>query len=364
MGTLFIIVPNTLAEDVASLVNNQTITNFTIIGIIVVISMVAAIFLLRWNKFLNDAVKQKTRQLSETVEKLSEANDELKSHDIMQKEFINIAAHELRTPTQGISGNLELLEMTVLPSLFREPSNSLDNIKQELQRIVRDENSLKNFVGGLLSIRRNTERLQKLVNDILDTSRIEGKRLNLEKESFNLNEKIQNVINDIHSKRNLDSSYGNPSKHVNILFEPHEDPINVFADKIRIFEVISNLTNNAIKFSDGQSVIISSKKVKKKEIGAHDYLDPHSEKHMWNETENNDKEVMMAVVSIRDKGKGIDPDILPRLFTKFTTKSSHGTGLGLYIAKSIVEAHGGQIWAQHNFDDGKGTIFTFSLPLE
>lgn len=100
VGTLFITVPNTLAEDIAILVNNQTTTNFTIIAIIVVISMVASILLLRWNRFLNDAVKQKTSQLSETVEKLSKANDDLKSHDIMQKEFINIAAHELRTPTQ------------------------------------------------------------------------------------------------------------------------------------------------------------------------------------------------------------------------------------------------------------------------
>ncbi|HYF99016.1 MAG TPA: ATP-binding protein, partial [Candidatus Saccharimonadales bacterium] len=73
---------------------------------------------------------------------------------------------------------------------------------------------------------------------------------------------------------------------------------------------------------------------------------------------------MMAVVSIRDKGKGIDPDILPRLFTKFTTKSDQGTGLGLYIAKSIVEAHGGQIWAQNNFDKDKGATFSFSLPLD
>lgn len=363
VGTLFITVPNTLAEDVAFLVNNQTTTNFTIIGIIVVISMVAAILLLRWNRYLNDAVKQKTYQLSETVEKLIKANDDLKSHDIMQKEFINIAAHELRTPTQGISGNLELLEMTVLPSLFQESSNNLTNIKQELQRVIKDNRSLKNFVGCLLSIKRNTERLEKLVNDILDTSRIEGNRLNLEKEFFNLNEKIQNVIRDIYSKKNLDSSYDKPSRQINILFEPQEDPINVFADKIRIFEVISNLTNNAIKFSDGQSIIISSKKITKKEINAYNYLDRHSEKHTVNEMENDDKDVMMAVVSIRDKGKGIDPDILPRLFTKFATKSSQGTGLGLYIAKSIVEAHGGQIWAQHNIDDGKGAIFTFSLPL-
>lgn len=253
--------------------------------------------------------------------------------------------------------------MTVLPSVFGESSNNLTSIKQELQRIVIDNNSLKNFVGGLLSIKRNTERLEKLVNDILDTSRIEGNRLNLEKESFNLNEKIQNVVRDIHSKKNLDSFYDKPSKQINILFEPQEDPINVFADKIRIFEVISNLTSNTIKFYDGQPIIISSKKIMKKEIREYNYLNQHGEKHAVNKTESNDKDAIMAVVSIRDKGKGIDPDILPRLFTKFATKSSQGTGLGLYIAKSIVEAHGGQIWAQHNIDYGKGAVFTFSLPL-
>lgn len=366
VGTLFITVPNTLAEDVASLVKNQTTTNFTIVGVIVVISMVAAIILLRWNKFLNDAVKQKTSQLSETVEKLRKANEELKSHDIMQKEFINVAAHELRTPTQGISGNLELLEMSYIPSLFQDPSRGLDNIKQELQRILVDNDDLKNFVSGLVSIRRNAERLDKLVNDILDTSRIESNRLVLQKESFNLNEKIQNVIKDIHFRNNLNSSYNKSSKTVNILFESKEDPINVFADKIRIFEVISNLINNAIKFSDGKNILVSSKITRMDEIGI-DRDRNHNKKGSLSDLENNEKDKLMAVVSIRDKGKGIDPDILYRLFTKFATKSSQGTGLGLYISKSIVESHGGKIWAQNNSDDddndNKGATFSFCLPL-
>ena len=149
-------------------------------------------------------------------------------------------------------------------------------------------------------------------------------------------------------------------------FEPKEDPINVIADKVRIFEVISNLLNNAIKFSNGQTITISSKKVLKKEIIK--YL-AHNDYHQQKEdlitnTENTDDEVLVAVVSIRDKGKGIDPDVLPRLFTKFTTKSNQGTGLGLYIAKSIIEAHGGQIWAQNNYDKDKGATFSFSLPLD
>ena len=360
IGTLFITVPNTLAEDVTSLVKNQTFTNFTIIGIIVAISMLTAILLLRWNKFLNDAVRQKTRQLNETIEKLRKANEGLKSHDKMQKEFINIAAHELRTPTQGISGNLELIEMIHLPSLFQDLSNHLDGIKQELQIIVKDNNNIRSFIDGLVSVFRNAQRLEKLVNDILDTSRIENNRLDLHKESFDLNIKIQNVIKDIHRKADLHLTHNNWSKQVDIIFEPKEDPINVFADKLRIYEVISNLLNNAIKFSNGQTITISCKKVQKKEIG------PHLHHHIENSTfkpDNKDKE-MMAVVSIRDKGKGIDPDILPRLFTKFTTNSNQGTGLGLFIAKSIIEAHGGQIWAQNNYDEGKGATFSFSLPID
>ena len=365
IGTLFITVPNTLAEDVASLVENQTITSFTIIGVIIAISLITAIMLLRWNRFLNDAVKQKTRELRETIEKLRKANEELKSHDKMQKEFINVAAHELRTPTQAITGNLELIEMIHMPSLLQDLSKNLSSIKLELQRIVKDDNNIRSFISGLVSIYRNTQRLEKLVNDILDTSRIESNRLELHKEHFNLNVKIQNVIKDIHGKANLNSAYGNSSRQANILFEPIEDPINVFADKLRIFEVISNLLNNAIKFSNGQTITISSKKVLKKEIVSYlAHHDHHQKEGSVTNTENSEEdEVLMAVVSIRDKGKGIDSDVLPRLFTKFTTKSNQGTGLGLYIAKSIIEAHGGQIWAQNNYDEDKGATFSFSLPL-
>jgi signal transduction histidine kinase len=69
------------------------------------------------------------------------------------------------------------------------------------------------------------------------------------------------------------------------------------------------------------------------------------------------------IVSVKDSGDGIDPDILPKLFSKFVTKSYHGTGLGLYICRGIIEAHGGKIWGENNIG-GKGATFTFSLPLE
>jgi len=362
VGTLFITVPHTLAGNVTSLIDNQNITNFSIIGIIVAISTVTAIILLRWNKLLNDNVKQKTFQLRESIEKLRKANEDLQSHDKMQKEFINIAAHELRTPTQAISGNLELIEMSYVPSLFQTSSSGQIGIRGELERLVKDKDRLHDFTYGLVSTYRNAQRLEKLVNDILDTSRIESNRLELHKESFNLNEKIQNVIKDIHNKTIHSSHYDDSSTPIDIVFEPQEDPIMVSADKVRIFEVLSNLINNAIKFSNGKPITISVKKFQKNTPDTKYNLNNDKEVNTDDAKENKDNE-MVVVVSVRDRGKGIDSDILPRLFTKFATKSNQGIGLGLYIAKSIMEAHGGQIWAQNNYDNEKGATFSFSLPL-
>ena len=135
-----------------------------------------------------------------------------------------------------------------------------------------------------------------------------------------------------------------------------------------MFEVITNLLNNAIKFSDGKPITITVKKIQKNIADSTSQFPEDKEVKRGELTKNKGEKLMMmtmtmAVVSIRDRGTGIDSDILPRLFTKFTTKSSQGTGLGLYISKSIIEAHGGQIWAQNNFDEDKGATFSFSLPL-
>ncbi|WP_144729814.1 sensor histidine kinase [Candidatus Nitrosocosmicus arcticus] len=364
IGTLFITVPHTLAGNVTSLIDNQNSINFSIIGIIVAISTVTAIILLRWNKLLNDNVKQKTFQLRDSIEKLEKANEDLKSHDKMQKEFINIAAHELRTPTQAISGNLELIQMSYVPSIFQTSSSGQIGIKAELERLVKDEDKLLDYSYALVSTYRNAQRLEKLVNDILDTSRIESNRLELHKESFNLNEKIQNVIKDIHNKTSLSSHNGDSSTHIDIVFEPQEDPIMVSADKIRIFEVLSNLINNAIKFSNGKPIIISAKTFQKNEIGSIKSNHNNELVDIENTIKNKDEKMMIVVVSVKDRGKGIDSDILPRLFTKFVTKSDQGTGLGLYIAKNIIEAHGGQIWAQNNYNGDKGATFSFSLQID
>jgi signal transduction histidine kinase len=365
IGTLFITIPHTLAGDVASLIDNQQINNFFIIALIATIAMVIAVVLLRWNKILKGRVTQKTSQLRETVDKLSKVNEDLKLHDKMQKEFINIAAHELRTPTQAISGNLELIEMAYIPSLFERPSEELNASDNEFDNLVKDKNRLQQFKSILVSTYRNSQRLEKLVNNILDASRIESDKLQLHKEYFNLNEKIKNVIKDIHSKDTTINALPNRfHKNINIEFEPSEDPVTVFADKIRIFEVLTNLITNAIKFSNEKPITISVKKIQKNAVESKYQQNKGREVSLDKAQKNKDEMmIMMAVISVRDRGKGIDSDILPRLFTKFTTKSNQGTGLGLYITKSIIEAHGGRIWAQNNYDDEKGATFSFTLPL-
>jgi two-component system, OmpR family, sensor histidine kinase VicK len=239
--------------------------------------------------------------------KQSELYEQLKAHDKMQKEFINIAAHELRTPIQPILSFSQLLQ-----------SDKSNNTKEQ------------EFLDAIV---RNAKRLQRLTENILDVTRIESHSLQLRKERFSLNENIRNVISDVNNQAGFRN---NNNKTVSILFESKQD-VFVEADKVRINEVISNLLKNAIQFTKEGTIIIA--------VAAAGKMD-------YNE----------VLVSIKDTGTGIDPEITPRLFTKFTSKSVTGTGLGLFISKSIIEAHGGKIWAQNN-PDGRGAAFYFSLPL-
>ena len=342
---------------------------------------------------LNDEIRKKTQEISNTKKDLTEiernlviandrltetnekfaltnkelvivnkelivANEQIKQLMLKQKEFLHITAHELRTPIQTISGHFELIHLD-LPSLLQNSLIGPGNIIKDFESLIKDKHRLEQFTNGLISAYRNSLRLEKLVNDILDTSRIESNRLELHKEFFNLNEKIRNVIKDIHDKPENNSHSHEFRNHVEIVFESQQDPISVFADKIRIFEVLSNLLNNAIKFSSGEPITISAIKVQNngneiKHVNDNDpeYVEKDSEK----------KKDELVLISVKDEGKGIDEEILPRLFNKFVTKSDQGTGLGLFIAKNIVEAHGGQIWAQNNMNE-KGATFSFTLPL-
>jgi signal transduction histidine kinase len=235
---------------------------------------------------------------------IKEAHEQLKVHDKMQKEFINVAAHELRTPIQPILGLTQILR-----------SEIINNTKQQ------------EFLDAIV---RNAKRLQQLTENILDVTKIESHSFQLKKERFNLNEKIGDVINDVNNQTGFRNDN---DRTVSILFEPKQD-LFVKADKVRMYEVISNLLKNAIKFTKEGTITIAAEKM--------DYNE--------------------AVVGVKDTGTGIDPEIFPRLFTKFATKSFEGTGLGLFISKSIIEAHGGRMWAENNAD-GKGASFYFNLPL-
>jgi two-component system, OmpR family, sensor histidine kinase VicK len=230
--------------------------------------------------------------------------EQLKAHDRLQNEFINIASHEMKTPTQSILGYAELLE---------------DSYKKN---------------EDVDAIKRNAVRLQKLATNLLDVSRIESQTLKLRKEIVNMNEKLVNVKKDIENQ-----SPHSLAVRILIIESREYNPIYVQADKIRLYEVLANLLSNAVKFTQKGTVSIST--------------------DIRSNTSNNRDEV---IVRIRDTGVGIHPEILPRLFTKFTTRSDRGTGLGLFICKGIVEAHGGMIWAENN-SDGKGATFSFTLPF-
>jgi two-component system, OmpR family, sensor histidine kinase VicK len=229
------------------------------------------------------------------------ANEQLKIHDKMQKEFINIASHEMKTPVQSILAFSELLQ-----------ENS-DYDKKMVQGIY-----------------RNAVRLQRLTNDILDVTKIESGTLKLNKKKFSIKELILSVIMD------FENPIEKENNTVKIFTEFKKDFI-IEADKGRIFQVMDNLLNNAIKFTNYNGII----QIKVCENVTNDHV----------------------IVSVKDNGIGIDKEILPRLFIKFVTFSTVGTGLGLYISKNIIEAHGGKIWAQNNGDGKKGATFSFSLPL-
>ena len=268
-----------------------------------------------------------TKQNQLTAE-LKTLNEQLKHNDRLKDEFINIAAHELRAPIQPILGLSEII------SSRRRDSN--DNKGKG------DEEEFFNIIV------RNARKLQSLSENILDITKIESQSLILNKERFNLCDMISNTVEDCKSQienigkqKEVSLSYQNNNNNVDI--EKH-DIILVEADKTRLTQVISNLLNNAIKFTEKGIITITTTSVKVGEQG------------------KQTQEVVM--VSVNDEGKGIDPEILPKLFTKFATKSGKGTGigLGLFICKNIVEAHGGRIWVENN-KDGKGATFIFSLPI-
>ena len=231
--------------------------------------------------------------------------EQLKIHNKMQEEFINIAAHELRTPIQPILSLSELL--------------------------LSKKGNIEQYEELLESINRNGKRLQRLAENILDVTKIESQSLQLKKEKFILNDLILSIFTNY-------KSHMKEISNVKLAMAQKEDIVLVEGDKERLTQVFDNILGNAIKFTKEGTITVSIQRMKE-----------------------NDKE--FAVVSAKDTGSGIDSEILPRLFTKFATKSDTGTGLGLYISKRIIETHGGKIWAENNLQE-TGATFSFSLSLD
>ena len=239
--------------------------------------------------------------------KQAELVGQLEAHDRMQREFINIASHEMKTPTQAILGTSGLL-------------NYYPERKEELIEIIQ----------------RNAKRLQTLIDNILDVTRIESQTLILNKEPFNIHELISSVIED----------YKDRIKGTNVQLvlknNNNNNPIFVEADRDRIIQVLSNLLSNAIKFTDQGEISIN----------------------LFERQDNKNHERKEVIVSVADTGSGINSEIFSRLFSKFASKSFQGTGLGLFICKSIIQAHGGRIWAEDSSmnKDKIGATISFSLP--
>jgi signal transduction histidine kinase len=253
----------------------------------------------------------RSTELLAAVEKLAAANEQLRHSRDLQNAFIKIAAHELKNPIQPLLGIADILESSGADKDIIELS------KSEVEIIV-----------------RNARRLDRLSNDILDVSRIESNSLKLKKETFDLNHEIRDVIRDF-------QMYRNKGPGVRIAFNPSipKDAIMVHADKSRIYEVIYNILGNAIKFTaEGSITIISA-------IGAKG----------------------VAIVRIKDTGQGISTELLPDLFVKFGIANpsdiKSGSGLGLFISKGIIDAHGGKLWAENNKNE-KGATFTFTIPAD
>ena len=259
---------------------------------------ILTIFLAKWNRTLDSEIRRRTAALNESNSQLKLANNKLKEQQKLQREFIDIAAYESRTPIQPIIGLSNIIG-----------SKLKDSELLKMQAVVI----------------RNANRLSRLTGDLLDVARIESKNLRLRKERFNLNENIKNVVDDIKSEFPH-------TGEIQLKFEP-SSPAFIYGDKERIYQVIINLVRNAFKFTK-QGIISIQVDIKRDQ----------------------------TIVSIKDSGEGLAPEVLPKLFSKFATTSPTGTGLGLFISKAIIEAHGGRLWAENNNDNCNGATFLFSIP--
>jgi len=253
-----------------------------------------------------------TINLHERNELIQSQYEQIKESEKLKDEFINVAAHELRTPIQPI---------LALSIFLYNKNGTIEEYKEHIEIII-----------------KNSKRLQKLSEEILDAARIESRSLNLNLQKFDIISVMHAMIRDYANQINCDNVtmkffHENTEIDLDLEVDKLKRRLFVYADKDRINQVISNVLINSIKFTKQGNIDVGVRK--------------------------GDNRIF---VRIKDSGPGIDRDILPRLFDKFVTGSPSGTGLGLYICRNIIEAHGGNIWAENN-NENKGATFTFTLPM-
>jgi signal transduction histidine kinase len=250
-----------------------------------------------------------TKKLADSNRELLLVNQKIKQYNNINVDFINKAAHEIRTPIHNIIGYSELLLM----EFENDKTNCHANSKNQ----------------SIRAIYRNANRVQMLTEGILNIARIDCKKLKLNKKSINLIAEMHGFIDHI-----IRSEISMTSKKIAIVFQPEEDYVAIEVDKVLLQGIIHNLLDSSIKLSrDGGTIFVDVKRLDNK-----------------------------IEISIKLSVDAIDPRMLPSLFTKFESKSYQGLGLSLFISKSIVEAHGGRLWLDSNPNLGT-VLFTFSLPM-
>jgi signal transduction histidine kinase len=303
--SVLITTPVYQSETFSSVIGDQRIFTIAAIVMIVIIAAIFMIFILTLNKRLHRIVQKQDVQIRAQLDDLQKAYERLTEQDKIKDEFINVAAHELRTP--------------VLPIILSAEALAED---------------IDTHNGNVDIILRNAKRIGKLTNDILDVSRISSNTFRLQKDKTNIRNLIEESIQDI-----LFKIAENKKSNLKIAFESKlpKEKEEITVDKGRLSQVLSNLLDNAVNFTEQGTITVT--------------------------VEQSKDNPSFFEIRVADTGTGIDPSLRPRLFEKFATKSPKGTGLGLYLCKAIVEAHGGKIWAENNTAEGKGSIFAFTLPI-
>jgi signal transduction histidine kinase len=290
---------------------------------------------------------------TEMFDNLKTTNEKLVRSEQLEREFINTAAHELRTPTQAIMGYTEMDKEIFDDILKTTGSRENEELRGHIIHLYKHFDALS----------RNASRLDELINNLLDVARIESNRpnsLRLHREKVDLVKEINISIKTLHEQKIKDKDI-----KINFIHDCVDEHCWIYADRSRLNQIFNNLIDNAIKFTgqNGKIDIMIKENVSNKveiEVGNKKTI-PDSKQTENEESINENKISEQILIGISDTGKGISPLIMPKLFEKFITSSDTGTGLGLYITRNLVEAHGGKVWAFNN-KGGIGSTFMFSLP--